>query len=52
MEQILNSYYADNAKKLHGMIDKILFKLHFINIDKDDFYSLGIFRWFFIFVPV
>ena len=41
MEQILNSYYADNAKKLHGMIDKILFKLHFINIDKDDFYSLG-----------
>lgn len=41
MEEILSSYYADNARKLHKMIDRVLFKLHFTNIDKDDFYSLG-----------
>lgn len=41
MEDILSSYYADGARKLHKMIDRILFKLHFTDIDKDDFYSLG-----------
>ena len=24
--QILDAYYAENAKKLHGVVDKILFK--------------------------
>ena len=40
MEKIIVSYYENNAKKLHAMIDKILFKLKF-NVDNDDFYSLG-----------
>lgn len=42
MEQIINSYYTDNAKKLHGMVDRILLKFGGIsNKDKDDFYSLA-----------
>ena len=39
---ILNSYYADNAKKLHKTVDKILFKFGGLSSkDKDDFYSLA-----------
>lgn len=41
METILNYYYSNNAKKLHTMVDKILFKLKFIDVDKEDFYSLA-----------
>lgn len=42
MEQILNSYYADNAKKLHKVVDKILLKFGGLsNKDLDDFYSLA-----------
>lgn len=41
MEQILNLYYANNAKKLHSMVDKILKKLQFVDIDNEDFYSLA-----------
>lgn len=41
MEPIVVSYYQNNAKKLNNMVDKILFKLHFIDIDKNDFYSLA-----------
>lgn len=42
MEQIINSYYADNAKKLHRMVDRILFKFGGVsNKDMDDFYSLA-----------
>ena len=40
MEVILNSYYANNAKKLHTMVDKILFKLKF-QVYNEDFYSLA-----------
>ena len=42
MDQILEAYYAENAKKLHGMVDKILSKFGGI-LDKDieDFYSLA-----------
>ncbi len=40
MEQILNDYYKDEAKKLHNIVDKILFKLRF-NVDNEDFYSLA-----------
>lgn len=40
METIINSYYMNNAQKLHKMVDKILFKLKF-NVDKEDFYSLA-----------
>lgn len=39
---ILDTYYADNAKRLHRIVDKILCK--FVGLsgkDKDDFYSLA-----------
>lgn len=42
MEQILNTYYADNAKKLRKMVDAILLKFGGLyDKDKDDFYSLA-----------
>ena len=41
METILNLYYANNANKLHKMVDKILIKLKFHDIDNEDFYSLA-----------
>ena len=41
MNKFIDSYYANNAEKLHKLVDKILFKLRFINIDNDDFYSLA-----------
>ena len=40
MEAIINSYYNNNAQKLHKMIGKIIFRLKF-NVDNEDFYSLG-----------
>lgn len=42
MEQILITYYAENAKKLHKIVDKILLKFGGLsNKDLDDFYSLA-----------
>ena len=42
MEQILNTYYANNAKKLHMVVDKILIRFGgLVNKDLDDFYSLA-----------
>ena len=41
MEKILNTYYANNAKKLHMMVDKILRKLRFTDVNNEDFYSLS-----------
>lgn len=42
MEQIVNTYYEDNAKKLHKMVDRILLEFGgFSNKDMDDFYSLA-----------
>lgn len=42
MEQILYAYYADNAKKLHRVVDKILLKFGGLSDkDLDDFYSLA-----------
>lgn len=42
MEQILNIYYVDNAKKLRRMVDKILLKFGGLSDkDLDDFYSLA-----------
>lgn len=42
MEQILNTYYENNAKKLHNTVDKILLKFGGLsNKDVDDFYSLA-----------
>ena len=34
-------YCENNAKRLYDMVDKILFKLHFTDVDKNDFYSLA-----------
>ena len=42
MEQILYRYYANNAKELHRMVDRILAKFGgWSDKDKDDFYSLA-----------
>ena len=41
MQSIINMYYENEAKKLHEMVDKVLRKLHFTDIDKEDFYSLA-----------
>ena len=42
MEQILHKYYANNAKKLHKIVDKIISKFGGISDkDVDDFYSLA-----------
>ena len=41
MEAILESYYSNNAQKLHSLVDKILFKLKFTDVDNEDFYSLS-----------
>lgn len=41
MIPIINSYYENDAKKLHKMVDKVLKNLHFTDVDKEDFYSLA-----------
>lgn len=41
METIINSYYKNNAKRLKTMVDRILYKLKFTDVDADDFYSLA-----------
>lgn len=42
MEQILNAYYLNNAKKLHTIVDKILIRFGGLSDkDIDDFYSLA-----------
>lgn len=42
MEQILVTYYANNAKKIRSIVDKILLKFGGLsNKDMDDFYSLA-----------
>lgn len=40
MEEYINLYYANNAKKLRLIVDNILFKLKY-NVDNEDFYSLA-----------
>ena len=41
MKTITEEYYANNAKKLRDMVDKVLRNLRFVDVDKDDFYSLA-----------
>lgn len=42
MDKILITYYSNNAKKLHKMVDKILLKFGGLSDkDLDDFYSLA-----------
>lgn len=42
MEQFLNAYYENNARKLHRTVDRILLKFGGLsNKDMDDFYSLA-----------
>lgn len=42
MDEILNAYYADNARKLRILVDKMLLRFGGLSDrDKDDFYSLA-----------
>lgn len=42
LQPIIDTYYADNAKKLHKVVDRILSKFGGLsNKDMDDFYSLA-----------
>jgi hypothetical protein len=41
MEQLINLYFENGAIKLHRMVDKILYKLNFHDVDNRDFYSLA-----------
>lgn len=42
MNRILNSYYSNNARKLHKTVDRILLKFGGLsNKDIDDFYSIA-----------
>lgn len=41
MKIITDEYYANNAKKLRDMVDRVLRNLRFVDVDKDDFYSLA-----------
>lgn len=42
METILRTYYADNAKRLHQIVDKMLLEFGGVSDkDRDDFYSLA-----------
>lgn len=41
LEPVVELYFADGAKRLYNMVDKILFKLHFTDVNKEDFYSLA-----------
>ena len=41
LEHIIATYYANDAKKLQQMSDKVLTKLKFLEVDKDEFYSLA-----------
>ena len=42
ISKILEAYYADNARKLHKMVDGILLKFGGLtHKDMDDFYSLA-----------
>ena len=40
-ESEINSYFADGAKKLHKMVDEILYRLGFFNVNNEDYYSLA-----------
>ena len=37
----IDEYFKDNARKLHKLVDKVIKKLHFENIDIEEYYSLS-----------
>lgn len=41
MEQKIKIYYENNSQKLHKLVDKVLKKLRFRDVDYEDFYSLA-----------
>ena len=41
IQLIINRYYENEARELHKMVDYVLKKLHFTEVDKEDFYSLA-----------
>lgn len=40
-EDIINTYYENDAKKLHNTVNKVLKNLHFKDVDLEDFYSFA-----------
>lgn len=40
-EKLAEEYYKDEQRKIKKLVDNILFKLKFIDIDSEDFYSLA-----------
>lgn len=40
-EEIANEYYQNEQRKIRKLVDNVLFKLKFIDIDPTDFYSLA-----------
>ena len=41
LEHIISKYYANNARKLQQVSDKVLGRLQFYDVDKEEFYSLA-----------
>lgn len=42
IEELLENYYSNNARKLHRMVDRILLRFGVLGYkDMDDFYSLA-----------
>lgn len=41
LEPVVEAYFSDGAKRLYKMVDQILFRLSFKDIEKNDFYSLA-----------
>jgi len=41
MKPIVNFYYRNQGKQLYSVVDKLLMQLHFVDVDKSDFYSLA-----------
>ena len=37
----IDDYFKDNARKLHKLVDNVIKRLHFQNIDIDEYYSLS-----------
>ncbi len=40
-KNVINEYFCNDAKKLHQMVDKVIKKLNFYDVDIDEYYSLA-----------
>lgn len=41
INQYLNEYYGNDCRKLHKVVDMLLWRLKFFDVDKEDFYELS-----------